>query len=176
MPDIDLQAAISDKLGVEGLDGVTVKPTHTAMPMDAAQKGPTGGTPVEAVDLPVVEGLGLGVGLHGSSLGSFGGSGESTIVHTGPIRQAAQSGAAHVQAIDELIVEMQQDMAASDASWVGEAGEWYRDVFATGSAKCRKALEEYVLFTNELVSYADEYEGADSRAQQIADAAPQANA
>ena len=69
--------------------------------------------------------------------------------------------------------EMQKEMVGGEAAWMGEAGAWYRDAFAIGSAKCRKALEEFALFSNELISYADEYEQADSRAQTIADSAEQ---
>lgn len=89
------------------------------------------------------------------------------------IRNTAALGRQHIARIDELIVEMQNEMAASEVAWMGDAGAWYRDTFLTATNKFRKSLEDFADYTRELDSYADEYEGVDSRAQIIADSAEQ---
>lgn len=94
-------------------------------------------------------------------------------INTEDIRATAAAGRQHIARIDELIVEMQNEMSASEAIWAGDAANWYRDVFLTATNRFRKSLEDFSAYTTELVSYADEYEGVDSRAQIIADSAEQ---
>jgi uncharacterized protein YukE len=95
---------------------------------------------------------------------------ELYIVDTADIRNTAEVGRGHLENIEALVGELQQEMAASEDTWVGTAGSWYRDVFLTSTNKYQKVLEEFsASYVRELVSYADEYDKVDSRATGIAD-------
>lgn len=175
MPEIPIAEVI------EASGGIDVDLTESMTEVVAEATGQTEGStfhPVEGINIEVDPSVIVNANPTFGAGGFFGGgasgaSGDSADVDTGAIRSAAERGTAHVNTIDQLIQEMQQEMVSSEGVWMGEAGAWYRDAFAIGSAKCRKGLEEFAVFTNELVSYADEYEQVDSRAQKIADSAEQ---
>lgn len=122
------------------------------------------------------EGAFSGMG-HVVSGGSLVGKGEDAIVvDTNDIRNTAQLATTHMHDIDELVSELQQEMAATESTWFGVAGNWYRDVFLTSTNKFKKVLEELgATYPRELIAYADEHEGADSRAKTAAAEVEQVN-
>lgn len=111
-------------------------------------------------------------GVHGGTLMPAGAADDLYVVDTQDIRNTAELAAGHLSAIDELVSEAQQEMAATEEVWIGQAGNWYRDVFLTSTNKYKKVLEEFgTSYTRELIAYADKHEGADSRATTIAEEA-----
>ena len=105
-----------------------------------------------------------------ASVGAHGGiATEEVNIETEALRSVATRAESLAASIEECVKDMQGQVSASDAIWVGKAADWYRDVFVTSSGRFGRTLEECMTYTREMRAYANEYEGVAYETEQIAE-------
>lgn len=90
-------------------------------------------------------------------------------VNTDVMRDVAADGFAKAKQLEAELQTMFTAMNNTSTFWDGEAASLYREVFANELKLFANSFAHYRAYANELVSYADHYEGVDSTAQDLAD-------